>query len=134
MIWGVIGGIAGFAASLIAFSLGGFVAAILVGVGCGRRAAAASEEKRGGRAGLVSGGLAAPVFALGAAAGSLLGVREVGMSEFSSTISERTGLAVSSQEVWQILLAAVVLTTVIQAAALILTAVLSAGRAAKKEE
>lgn len=134
MRWGGIGGLVGFLASLALASLGGLVAAVFVGIALGRRADAAGEGKQqGGRAGLMGGLLAAPVFVLGAASGALVGVREMGMDELSSTVSEFSGMQVSSQEAWVLLLAGLAFSAVIQAAALILSSVLAAGRAAKKE-
>lgn len=134
MRWGGIGGLVGFAASLALASLGGILAAIFIGIACGRRAAAASESKQGGRAGLVSGLMAAPVFVLGAASGALLGVREVGMEEVSSAVGEMAGMEISSQEAWTLLLAGLVFAAFVQAAVLILTSVLAARRAAKRAE
>lgn len=132
MRWGGIGGLVGFAASLALASLGGILAAIFIGIACGRRAVAASESKQGGRAGLVAGLMAAPVFVLGAASGALLGVREVGMEEVSSAVGEMSGMEISSQEAWTLLLAGLVFAAFVQAAVLILTSVLAARRAEKK--
>lgn len=133
MRWGGIGGLIGFLASLVLASLGGIVASIFVGVACGRRSAAAAEGKQqGARAGLVGGLLAAPVFVLGAAAGALVGIREMGMQEVSSTVSEMSGMQVSSQEAWVLLLVGLAFAAVVQAVVLILSSVLAAGRAAKK--
>lgn len=135
MRWGGIGGLVGFAASLVLASLGGIVAAVFVGIACGRRAAAAGEGKQqGGRAGLVGGLMAAPVFVLGAASGALLGVREVGMNEVSSTVGEMSGMEISSQEAWLLLLLGLAFAAVVQAAVLIFSSVLAARRAAKKGE
>lgn len=133
MRWGGIGGLVGFAASLALASLGGILAAIFIGIACGRRAAA-SESKQGGRAGLVAGLMAAPVFVLGAASGALLGVREVGMEEVSSAVGEMAGMEISSQEAWTLLLAGLVFAAFVQAAVLILTSVLAARRATKRAE
>lgn len=125
----------GFLASLTLASPGGIVASIFVGVACGRRASAAGEEhQRGARAGLVGGLMAAPVFVLGAASGALVGVREMGMSEISSTVGDISGMQVSSQEAWILLLAGLAFAAVVQASALILSSVLAAGRAAKQSK
>lgn len=132
MRWGGIGGLVGFLASLALASLGGLVAAVFVGIACGRRAAAAGDERQGSRAGLVGGLMAAPVFVLGAASGALIGVREVGMRELSSTVGDISGVQVSSQEAWLLVLAGLAFAAVVQAVALILSSVLSARRAAKK--
>lgn len=133
MRWGGIGGVVGFLASVVLASLGGLVAAVFVGIALGRRAAAAGEEKQqGGKAGLVGGLLAAPVFVLGAASGALVGVQQMGMSEVSSTVSEVSGMQVSSQEAWVLLLVGLTFAAAVQAGLLILSSVLAAGRAAKK--
>lgn len=130
MVWGVIGGVAGFAASVIFPFLGGLLAAVLVGVACGRRSAGSGEEGAG-LGGLVSGALAAPVFVLGAAAGTLLITQQVPMEDLASTASG-AGVSFTGQEAWQVLLVATVAVALLQAAALILTAVLFANRAASK--
>ncbi|CAN5203508.1 hypothetical protein BH24ACT16_BH24ACT16_10810 [soil metagenome] len=134
MRWGGIGGLVGFLASLALASLGGIVAAIFVGIACGRRASAADEEQGGGKSGLVGGLMAAPVFVLGAASGALVGVREMGMGEISSTVGEISGMQVSSQEAWILLLVGLAFAAVVQAASLILSSVLAAGRAAKRSK
>ncbi|WP_047863853.1 hypothetical protein [Rubrobacter aplysinae] len=135
MRWGGIGGLAGFLASLVLASLGGLVASVFVGIACGRRAAAAGDEKQqGGKAGLVGGLMAAPVFVLGAASGALVSVREVGLEELSSTLGDFSGMQVSSQEAWVLILAGLAFAAVVQAGALVLSSVLAASRTAKKEE
>jgi hypothetical protein len=62
----------------------------------------------------------------------LLGVREVGMEEVSSAVGEMSGMEISSQEAWTLLLAGLVFAAFVQAAVLILTSVLAARRAKKK--
>lgn len=131
MRWGGIGGVVGLAMSLFLPYLGGLLGAAIVGVACGRRSVG-SDEESATRAGLVSGALAAPVFALGAAVGTLLAVRQVEMESLSSTASEAAGIAVTAQDAWSILLVALVIIGLMQVAALILTSVLAAGRTAKK--
>jgi len=135
MRWGGIGGAVGFLASLALGSLGGIVAAIFVGIACGRRSAVADEERRSGaRSGLVGGAVAAPVFVLGAASGALVGVRQVGLDELSSTVGQVSGIQVSSQEAWVLVLLGLAFAAMIQAAALTLSSVLVARRAVKKAE
>lgn len=131
IVWGVIGGIAAFAASFVVPFLGGLLAAVLVGVACGRRSAGSGEESAG-RNGFSSGALAAPVFVLGAAAGTLLISQQVSMQELASTASETSGVAITGEEAWQVLLGGTVVVGLLQAAALILTSVLFANRAASK--
>lgn len=133
IVWGVIGGIAGFAASLFLPFLGGLVAALMIGVACGRRSAVSGKEGAS-RNGFVSGALAAPVFALGAAAGTLAITQQVSLEDLASTAGERAGVAIDSQEVWQILIGATVVVGLMQAAALILTSVLFANRTARKRD
>lgn len=132
MIWGGIGGVAAFAASLPVPHLGGLLAAIVIGVVCGRRAVSPGEENAA-RNGLVSGLLAAPVLALGAAAGTMLTAQQIGMEEFATVMNDVADFSVTGQEAWQYFLAGVALMAVLQAAVLILTAVLAANRTAGKK-
>jgi hypothetical protein len=135
MRWGGIGGVVGFLASLALASLGGLVASVFVGVACGRRAAAAGDEKRqGGKAGLVGGLLAAPVFVLGAASGALVSVRQLSMEELSSRLGEMSGIELSSQEAWIVVLSGLAFAAFLQAASLIISSVLAASRAAKRSK
>lgn len=131
LIWGGVGGVAGFLASLLAASIGGILAAVVIGIFCGRRAAAAAGQ-RGGISGLIGGAVASPVFALGASAGSLLVTQELGMEELSSTFEDVLGMAVSNEEAWQFFLAALVVTALFQGAVLILTSVVAGSRALRK--
>lgn len=132
MIWGGIGGVAAFAASLLVPHLGGLLAAIFIGIVCGRRAVSPGDENAA-RNGFVSGLLAAPVLVLGSAAGTMLSVQQVGREQFASVLNQATDISVTGQEAWQIFLAGVALMAVLQAAVLIVTAVLAANRAAGKK-
>ncbi len=131
LIWGGVGGVAGFLASLLAASIGGILAAVVIGIFCGRRAAVAAG-RRGGISGLIGGAVASPVFAVGASAGVLVVAQELGMEEISSTLENVLGVAVSNEEAWQIFLAGVLLTAVFQCALLILTSVVAGSRALRK--
>lgn len=133
MVWGGIGGIVAFAASLLVPHLGGLLTAIVIGVVCGRRAANPGDENAA-RSGFVSGLLAAPVLVLGAAAGTMLSVQQIGREQFASVLNQATDISVTGQEAWQIFLAGVALMAVLQAAVTIMTAVLAANRAAGKKE
>lgn len=132
MIWGGIGGVVAFAASLIVPHLGGLLAAVFVGVICGRRAVSPGDENAG-RNGVVSGLLAAPVLALGAAAGTLLTAQQIGMEEFASVMNQVGSVSVTGQEAWRLFLGGVALMAFLQVAVLLVTAMLAAGRAAGKK-
>lgn len=132
MIWGGIGGVAAFAASLLVPHLGGLLAAIFIGIVCGRRAVSPGDENAA-RNGVVSGLLAAPVLALGAAAGTMLTAQQIGMEEFASVMNQMANVSVTGQEAWRLFLGVVALMAVLQAAVLIVTAVLAANRAAGKK-
>lgn len=132
MIWGGIGGVAAFAASLLVPHLGGLLAAIFIGIVCGRRAVSPGDENAA-RNGVVSGLLAAPVLALGAAAGTMLTAQQIGMEEFASVMNQMANVSVTGQEAWRLFLGGVALMAVLQAAVLIVTAVLAANRAAGKK-
>ncbi len=132
MIWGGIGGVAAFAASLLVPHLGGLLAAIFIGIVCGRRAVSPGDENAA-RNGVVSGLLAAPVLALGAAAGTMLTAQQIGMEEFASVMNQMANVSVTGQEAWRLFLGGVALMAVLQAAVLIVTAVLAPNRAAGKK-
>ena len=132
MIWGGFGGVAAFAASLLVPHLGGLLAAIFIGVICGRRAVSPGDENAASN-GVVSGLLAAPVLVLGAAAGTMLTAQQIGMEEFATVMNDVAGASVTAQEAWRLFVGGVALMAVLQAAVLILTSVLAANRAAGKK-
>lgn len=121
MVWGCVGGIAGFLASLLG-SLAGLLAGTVVAYSCGKRAAGADDRRPGALAGLVGGAVAAPVFAVGASAGSLVAARGVGSPRIAATISEMTGMQVTPDQAWTLFLASVVLAAVLQTAVFVGTA------------
>ncbi|MGI9049968.1 MAG: hypothetical protein ACR2GU_11470 [Rubrobacteraceae bacterium] len=118
MVWGGIGGVAGFLVSLLG-SLLGILASGFIGVYCGRRAARTSEERAGALAGLVGGAIAAPPFVLGASAGALVAARGLGAARIAATFSEVTGTRISPQDAWEIYLISIALSAVLQAGILI---------------
>lgn len=131
LIWGGVGGVAGFLASLLAASIGGILAAVVIGIFCGRRAAAAAG-RRGGISGLIGGAVASPVFALGASAGALILAQDLGVGEISSILEDILGMAVSNEEAWQFFLAGLFITAVFQGMVLILASVVAGSRALRK--
>ena len=124
MWWGGIGGVVGFLASLLG-PLGGIIAAGFVGVACGRRAAAASGEQApagGALAGLLGGAVAAPVFAVGAAAGAVLAIKRVGSASAAASLEEMLGTGISPEEAWQLYLLSLLFAAVVQVALITLSA------------
>ncbi|MDQ4105932.1 MAG: hypothetical protein M3157_01990 [Actinomycetota bacterium] len=120
MVWGGIGGVVGFLVSLLG-SIAGIILAGFVGFSCGRRAAAAEEGRRSGAlAGLIGGVVAAPVFVLGAALGSVVAIQRLGTSEIASTLSEMLGQEISPEQAWQFFLLSLVVAAFLQAGLLIL--------------
>lgn len=113
MVWGGIGGVAGFAASLLG-SLAGLVAGIFVGYSCGRRASGAEPERPGALAGLIAGAVAAPVYAVGASAGALVAARAVGSPRLAATLSEFVGTTISPDQAWTLFLLSILLSAVLQ--------------------
>jgi hypothetical protein len=130
MVWGGIGGIAGFFAALLG-SLAGLLAGIFVGSACGKRAAGSSPERPGALSGLVGGAVAAPVYAVGAAAGALVAARGIGSPRIAATLSEVMGTTVSPDEAWTLFLLSIVLAAILQVAAFVGAATL-AGALAKR--
>ena len=132
MVWGCIGGIAGFFASLLG-SLAGLLTGLFVGYACGKRAAGSSPERPGALSGLVGGAVAAPVYAVGAAAGALVAAHGIGSPRIAATLSEVMGTTVSPDEAWTLFLLSIVLAAVLQTAALVGAATL-AGALAKRHK
>jgi len=119
MIWGGVGGVVGFLVSLLG-SLAGLVAAAFIGFSCGRRAAEAERGRRkGALAGLVGGAMAAPVFVLGASAGTLAAARQIGASAMAQSLSDWMGMEVSAEQAWDLFLVSVAFFALLQAAVLI---------------
>lgn len=118
MAWGGIGGVVGFLASLFG-PLGGVVAAGFLGAACGRRAARASREETppgGALAGLVGGAVAAPVFAVGAAAGGVIAIRRIGAESAAVALGEVMGTGISPEEAWRLYLIGLAFAAVVQIA------------------
>lgn len=130
MVWGGIGGLLGFFASLLG-SLAGIIAAIFVGYSCGKRAAMAEADRPGALSGLIGGAVAAPVYVVGASAGALVAARGIGSPRMAATLSEVLGTPISSDEAWMLFLLSIVLSGVIQAA-LFVAAATAAGALATR--
>ncbi|MDP8901862.1 MAG: hypothetical protein M3N33_12130 [Actinomycetota bacterium] len=130
MVWGGVGGIAGFFACLLG-SLGGLLVGIFVGYSCGRRAAEAEAERPGALSGLIGGAVAAPVFAVGASAGALVAARGIGSPRLAATLSDVMGTRISPDEAWTLFLLSIVLAAVLQTAVFVGAATI-AGALAKK--
>jgi hypothetical protein len=134
MAWGGIGGVVGFLASLLG-PLGGIIAAGFVGVACGRRAAAASDEATpggGAIAGLVGGAVAAPVFAVGAATGAVIAIRRVGSETAAASLQEMVGTDISPEQAWQLYLLSLLLAALIQVFLLAMAAIAAGALALRK--
>lgn len=134
MSWGVIGGVVGFLASLLG-PLGGIIAAGFVGAACGRRAAGASGEEApsgGALAGLVGGAVAAPVFAVGAAAGAVIAIRRVGAESAAAAMGEMVGTGISPEEAWQLYLLSLAFAGVVQIFLLAVAAVAAGALALRR--
>lgn len=131
MTWGGIGGLVGFLASLFG-SLAGLVAGGLIGYSCGKRAAMSEADRPGALSGLIGGAVAVPVYVIGASAGALVAARGIGSSRLAGTLSEMTGMEISSEEAWTLFLVSIVLAAVLQAAIFVLTAT-AAGALAKRK-
>lgn len=120
MVWGGIGGVVGFLVSLLG-SVAGIIFAGFVGFSCGRRAAVAEEGRRPGvLAGLIGGAVAAPVFVLGAALGSVVAIQRLGTAEIAATLSEMLGQEISADQAWQFFLLSLGVAAFLQAGLLIL--------------
>lgn len=115
MVWGGIGGIAGFFASLLG-SLAGLLVGLFVGYSCGKRAAGAEAERPGALSGLIGGAVAAPVYAVGASAGALVAAHGIGSPRIAATLSDVMGTSVSPDEAWTLFLLSIVLAAVLQTA------------------
>jgi hypothetical protein len=113
MVWGGVGGVAGFFGSLLG-SLGGLLVGLFVGYSCGRRAAEAEAERPGALSGLIGGAVAAPVFAVGASAGALVAARGIGSPRIAATLSDVMGTRISPDEAWTLFLLSIVLAAVLQ--------------------
>ena len=134
MSWGVIGGVVGFLASLLG-PLGGIIAAGFVGAACGRRAAPASGEESpsgGALAGLVGATVAAPVFAVGAAAGAVIAIRRVGAESAAAAMEEMVGTGISPEEAWQLYLLSLAFAGVVQISLLAVAAVAAGALALRR--
>ena len=119
MVWGAIGGVVGFVTSLLG-SLVGILVAAFIGLYCGSRAADADGGRRAGAlSGLISGAVAAPVYALGASAGSLVTARRIGSQTLATTLSDMLGMQISPDEAWQLFLLSMILASLVQMAILI---------------
>jgi hypothetical protein len=129
--WGGIGGVAGFLIALFG-SLAALIASGFIGMWCGRRATETSEGLPGVLAGLVGGAVAAPVFALGAAAGALVAARGYGSDRIAATLSEILGSEVTSGEAWQLFLISTFIAAVLQAAVLVATSAAAGAWATRK--
>ncbi len=124
----------GFLASLFG-PLGGIVAAGFLGAACGRRAARASGEEAppgGALAGLLGGAVAAPVFAVGAAAGAVLAIRRVGAESTAVALGEVLGTALSPEEAWRLYLLGLAFAAAIQVSLVVLAAVAAGALALRK--
>ena len=115
MRWGGIGGVIGFAASLLG-PLVGIVAAGFVGAACGRRSARVSGggPLDGALAGLLGGVVAATVFAVGAATGAVLAIRRIGAESAAATLGEIIGTSFSPEQSWQLYLLGIPLSAALQ--------------------
>ncbi len=133
MVWGGIGGIAGFFGSLLG-SLGGLVVGLFVGYSCGRRAAEAEAERSGALSGLIGGAVAAPVFAVGASAGALVAARGIGSPRIAATLSDVMGTRISPDEAWTLFLLSIVLAAVLQTAVFVGTATIAGALAGRRKD
>lgn len=133
MTWGGIGGVVGFVVSLLG-PLAGIIAAGFVGAACGRRSALASEERGAGGAlaGLVGGTVAAPVFAVGAAAGAVLAIKRVGAESAAIALGEMLGTGVSPEEAWRLYLISLAFAAVVQVFLVVLAATVTGALASRK--
>ncbi len=133
MTWGGVGGMVGFAVSLLG-PLAGILVAGFVGAACGRRSARASggEPLDGALAGLLGGVVAAPVFAVGAAAGAVLAIRRVGAESAAATLGEIMGTRVSPEEAWQLYLLGLAFAAAVQISLVVLAATAAGALALRK--
>ncbi len=143
MRWGGIGGLVAFLVSLLE-PVAGMVAAIFVGISCGRRAAVADaamdvptdaedvEARPGALSGLIGGAVAAPVFVFGAAAGALVAARGSGIARMAETLSQMLGTNISSQQAWQLFLLSLLFSAVLQVTILLISSTSAGAWAARK--
>ena len=133
MVWGGIGGVVGFLASLLG-SLAGILVAGFVGYACGRRAAEACAPRRAGAlSGLLGGAVAAPAFVIGASAGALVAARRIGSSRIAAALSDMLGMRISPEEAWRFFLLSLALAAIFQAVVLVLASTAAGGWALRKE-
>ncbi len=133
MVWGGIGGVVGFLASLLG-SMAGILVAGFVGYSCGRRAAEADAQRRAGAlSGLLGGAVAAPAFMVGASAGALVAARRIGSSRIAAVLSDVLGMRISPEEAWRFFLLSLALAAVFQAVVLVLAST-AAGAWTLREE
>ena len=138
MVWGGIGGVVGFLVALIGGALAGVLLSGFIGFSCGRRAAAAETagaagKKSGALAGLIGGSLAAPVFVLGASAGSVISARSINTTEMANLISDMSGMEVTPDGAWQLFLLSLILAAFVQALILILASTAAGAWAVRKK-
>jgi hypothetical protein len=133
MVWGGVGGVAGFFGSLLG-SLGGLVVGLFVGYSCGRRAAEAEAgERPGALSGLIGGAVAAPVFAVGASAGALVAARGIGSPRIAATLSDVMGTQISPDEAWTLFLLSIVLAAILQTAVFVGAATIAGALAGRRK-
>ncbi len=132
MVWGGVGGVAGFFGSLLG-SLGGLLVGLFIGYSCGRRAAEAEAERPGALSGLIGGAVAAPVFAVGASAGALVAARGIGSPRIAATLSDVMGTQVSPDEAWTLFLLSIVLAAVLQTAVFVGAATIAGALAGRRK-
>jgi hypothetical protein len=133
MVWGGVGGVAGFFGSLLG-SLGGLVVGLFVGYSCGRRAAEAEAgERPGALSGLIGGAVAAPVFAVGASAGALVAARGIGSPRIAATLSDVMGTQITPDEAWTLFLLSIVLAAILQTAVFVGAATIAGALAGRRK-
>ncbi len=135
IVWGGIGGVVGFLVALIGGALAGVLLSGFIGFSCGRRAAAAETagRKSGALAGLIGGSLAAPVFVLGASAGSVISARSINTTEMAGLISDMSGMEITPDGAWQLFLLSLILAAFVQALLLILVSTAAGAWAVRKK-
>ncbi len=133
MVWGGIGGVVGFLASLLG-SMAGILVAGFVGYSCGRRAAEADAQRRAGAlSGLLGGAVAAPAFMVGASAGALVAARRIGSSRIAAALSDMLGMRISPEEAWRFFLLSLALAAIFQTVVLVLASTAAGAWALRKE-
>jgi len=121
MRWGGIGGLVAFLVSLLE-PVAGMVAAIFVGVSCGRRAAVADAA------------MDAPTDAedVEARPGALVAARGSGISRMAETLSQMLGTNISPQQAWQLFLLSLVFSAVLQVTILLISSTAAGAWATRK--